>query len=248
MRRLLILTITVTLALSLTTVSAGDWKHELTPYVWAVGQEGDTGVRNTIAGDLIGSYDLSPGDIADRLDGGMLIAYRAVNNESWGLIFDGVYMDLSDDATLSVFDIDIQATQLLVSAAYTRVFRKEAPWWWYAGVRYADVENQVRFQGGGPVGIGAKIEPGDSWVDPFVGVNFRRELSPRWNLGLLAEAGGFGVGADSSYQALADAGFDINKLLQLRFGYRWLDVDYDDNDFVFDTTTEGAIIGLSFGW
>jgi len=241
------LPLVLVLAFSAATASAGDWEHRLTPYAWAVGQEGDTGVRNMAGGDLITSYDLSPGDILDRLDGAFLLAYRGETNERWGVIVDTVYMDLVDRGTLSIFDIKIDASQLLISAAYTRAFRQASPWWWFAGVRYADVENKIRFLGSGPVGVGATIEPGDSWFDPLVGVSYRRALSQRWTLGLTAEAGGFGVGSDRTYQAMAEAGFDINALLRLRFGYRWLEVDYDDG-FVFDAVSDGALVGLTFSW
>lgn len=234
------------LAFSVGAASAGDWEHQLTPYAWAVGQKGDTGVRNTVVGDLIADYDLSPSDILDRLDGAFLFAYRAEKNKTWGLTADVVYMDLTDDGAVGPFEIDVDASQLLISVAYTRAIRKESPWWWFGGGRWIDLDNKITFQGTGPIGIGATVRPSESWFDPYAGLHYRRELSTRWHLGVMAEAGGFGVGSDLSYQGMAEAAFDINDLLQLRFGYRLLDADYDDNDFVFDTTSQGVIIGLTF--
>jgi len=228
--------------------AAEGWQNEVTPYVWAAGQEGDTGQRDTRRGDLIASYDLSPGDVIDRLDSAVLLAYRGERNGTWGVMADALYIGLEDSGSLRSFDVDVEAAQLLLSAAYTRAFRKDSPWWWYAGVRYVDMDNKILFHGNGPIGIGGSIEPGATWFDPYLGLQYRRRLGERWSIGVLAEAGGFGVGSDSTWQSIVEAGVDLSGLLRLRFGYRWMDLDYDDDDFEFDATTQGAIIGLTFHW
>lgn len=35
-------------------------------------------------------------------------------------------------------------------------------------------------------------------------------------------------------------------MIMLRAGYRWLDVDYDKDDFHFDAMTQGWLAGLGF--
>lgn len=240
--------IAIVLAFGVPTAMAGDWEHSVTPYVWAAGQEGESGERDTPAGDLIAEYDMSASDIFERLNGAFLVAYRAEKAGTWGLIFDLVYMNVEDDGEIGPLDINVENPQLLITTAYTRAFRAESSWWWYAGVRYVELETEIRFEGNGPAGIDGNHTVDGSWVDPFVGLNYRRELSPRWSLGVTADVGGFGIGSEAAYQAMAEGGFRISDLLRLRFGYRWMDTDYDNNGFVFDATSQGAIIGLAFHW
>ena len=73
---------------------SGRWQYELTPYLWASGMKGDVQ-----AGALPRtSVDMSFSDILDVFDFGLMGAFEARNGR-WGLLFDGMYMKVSDSAT-----------------------------------------------------------------------------------------------------------------------------------------------------
>lgn len=65
------------------------WEVILTPYLWAVGLDGDMTVKGTEA-DVSEDF----GDILDDLDFAME-AHLEIWKGNWGGFFDGTYVDLS---------------------------------------------------------------------------------------------------------------------------------------------------------
>jgi hypothetical protein len=55
-------------------------------------------------------------------------------------------------------------------------------------------------------------------------------------------------GGDSNftYQIIGTAGVDIHKHYALVFGYRYLNVDYDKDNFLYDTALKGPLFGFTF--
>ena len=93
------------------------------------------------------------------------------------------------------------------------------------------------------------------WVDPFVGLRVRHELSPGNELQFLGDVGGFGVGSDFSWQLFAGYSFDFSfwqSTLHGLVGYRALAVDYSEGSGTkansIDLVLHGPVAGLSFRW
>jgi hypothetical protein len=93
------------------------------------------------------------------------------------------------------------------------------------------------------------------WVDPVVGARIRHQMAQGKELRLEGDVGGFGVGSDFSWQAVATYGFDINCLgrpLHTVVGYRALAVDYSENGRFgkneLDVVQHGPVMGVSFRW
>jgi hypothetical protein len=40
----------------------------------------------------------------------------------------------------------------------------------------------------------------------------------------------------------------MTDLLDLKFGYRYMDIDYEDSDVEVNETVDGAYVGLTFNW
>ena len=55
-----------------------------------------------------------------------------------------------------------------------------------------------------------------------------------------------GGGSKFTYQLFGGLGYNINKKIALVGGYRVLDVNYDRNNFVYDTNQRGPILGVGF--
>ena len=64
------------------------------------------------------------------------------------------------------------------------------------------------------------------------------------------DLGGFGIGSDFTWQANVNAVYSFNEKTAIIFGYRIIDLDYDDDDaageFELDAATRGPIAGLFF--
>ena len=91
------------------------------------------------------------------------------------------------------------------------------------------------------------------WADPLVGGRIRYELAPGHQLSLRGDVGGFGVGSDFSWQAIAAYGWDFARYNNITFsgvlGYRALYVDYAQGQgrsrYEFDMLQHGPIVGIS---
>jgi hypothetical protein len=92
-----------------------------------------------------------------------------------------------------------------------------------------------------------------SWADPLVGGRIRYELAPGHQLSLRGDVGGFGVGSDFSWQAIAAYGWDFARCNGITFsgvlGYRALYVDYEQGEgrrrYEFDMLQHGPVVGIS---
>jgi opacity protein-like surface antigen len=55
-----------------------------------------------------------------------------------------------------------------------------------------------------------------------------------------------GGGSKFTYQLFGGLGYSINEKIALVGGYRALDVNYDKNNFLYDTNQRGPIMGIGF--
>jgi hypothetical protein len=93
------------------------------------------------------------------------------------------------------------------------------------------------------------------WVDPLVGFRLRHQFTPRQQVFVWADIGGFYLASSLSWQAVAAysyawqaEGYQVAAVL----GFRALGVDYSvpggANNFAMNEVMYGPIIGVSFRW
>ena len=80
----------------------------------------------------------------------------------------------------------------------------------------------------------------------MIGLRAILDLGDGFSVLALADIGGFGVGSDQTWEALATLNYQVRDWLSLRAGYRHLEVDYDHQGFVFDVEMSGPILGAGF--
>ena len=56
--------------------------------------------------------------------------------------------------------------------------------------------------------------------------------------------GGFGVGSDLMWDASLNLGYQWMEGFSTTIGYRYLDVDYDKDGYVYDIAQDGPTIGF----
>ena len=113
------------------------------------------------------------------------------------------------------------------------------------GVRYLDLEADLALA---PVPPGGSASGGEHFLDPIIGARRRRPLPEKWGFAFRAGVGGFGIGSDFSWQLLADFRCRISPLWKLDLGYRYLDIDYDEDDFKFDIAIYGPVLTFAYCW
>lgn len=221
----------------------------VTPYLWMTAMEGDATIKGRTA-----NVDLSFGDILDHLDLALMghVEGRTAENSvfmdlTWASLEaddklpSGAEVEL--DLGLTVFELggglvlgDPPAADEPEAAAR----RVEA----IGGLRYWRVTGDLDVTG---VFSGDDTE---EWVDPFVGLRASFPLNDELQLSLRGDVGGFNVGSDFSYNAVAALLWQAFDDGNLAAGYRVLDADYDDGNgtdrFEFDARLKGPFVGLMF--
>jgi hypothetical protein len=229
-------------------VNAGDrWLVRIAPYLWATALDGNARVKGIEA-----DVDLSFGDILDDLSlAGMLLA--DFQRGRFGVAVNTVYARLTPENNVGPFEI--KTTSDLVQLGVGPYYRLVD--WTYRtspsgkpmrlivepelGFRFTYLRAELDVRNGGPT-----VDESESWVDPLIGSRFGLDLSDHWNLTAEANVGGFGVGSDLAWNAQAFLGYQTSLFgvpTTLAAGYRALHQDYDHDDFEWDVTMHGPVLG-----
>jgi len=92
-----------------------------------------------------------------------------------------------------------------------------------------------------------KVSNKESWIDPLVGL---KGLTPigesKFFVSGAFAIGGFSVGSDFMWDANVNLGYQWTKGFSTSLGYCYLDVDYEDGDFLYDVAQDGIVFGLSW--
>jgi len=229
-----------------------EWHYELTPYFFAAGLNGQTGIQGVTA-----DVDMSFSDIWDRFDQG-LMAYFEAGKDRWFYGIEGVYFKLADEGATSVSgpfgNVSVEGalqltTSMNVYQATTgyRIQDHKTKLDVLAALRYTKVDvdaNVVITTVPGIVfpGGATSASVSESWVDVVIGARVLHPLTQNWTLVGYADIGA--GGSDLTYQAIMGANWQFAKDYSAKFGYRYMDWDYDKNNFVWNMTTSGIYAGL----
>jgi predicted porin len=232
--------------------TADQWRFEFTPYFWAAGMKGAIESGSLPRTNI----DMSFSDIWDALDFGAMGAFEARKGR-FGILFDAIYMKLTEGATTSrtgpgpigatataEANLKMEQTVLAAALAY-RVTDGPTAVDVLAGARYIKLDATADIAGSFFASSGSVSRSGDKdWTDPYIGVRVLHPLNERWTLTGYLDYGGFGVGSDSTWQAIAGAEYNFSKTVSMKFGYRELSVDYDSGGFLYDMKQKGAYLGV----
>lgn len=216
---------------------AGDWDFEINPYLWmpSVSSDLNIGLNPPVEGE---------GSFFDLLNGVFMVNGQARKDE-WSIIGDFAYLNLKDELAQTsagaLAEWELSGTMTTIGAGYavyeTPTVRVEA----LGGFRWWDVNLDTRV-------LVFESEANRSWVDPLVGIRFEAPLGDSFEISGMANVGGFGVGSEYQWEAIAQIDWNINETLSLAAGYRHLYVDLEKSGLVWDMTLSGpfAQIGFSF--
>ena len=220
------------------TAGVKNWEFELAPmYLWAISTSGDM----TVKGDER-DFDISFKDIADDINGAVTFHFEAVRKQSWGFFTDFMYINLNPE------DGDIDFKQILAeAAAFYRLTEGKLFIDGFAGLRYSAMD--VEFEFGD---LDKDIDQRKDWIDPFLGLKWKWNISDKWSTKLRGDAGGFGVGSRITVHGVGMVNFMPWKHVGFFGGYRVLHQDYStgkrSNRFKFDATMHGPVLGLNIRW
>jgi hypothetical protein len=209
-----------------------------------VGAQGDTAEVDQDFSDV---WDFA----VDHLDG-ILQFHAGVRYGRWGLDLWSSWMEFEVDGAL--VDVETSMWQGQINLAY-RVGATPlgcdpcdpcVPWLVYdayLGARAFD--GDVRIEG--PLAV---READRSWVDPVVGGRIALDFRRNWVLEVQGDIGGFGVSSDFTWMLRVGASWFPTRWFGLRFGWIWLDTDFEEGSgadrFVWDLLQDGPYFALAF--
>ena len=243
-----------TLASSAVAAEEGEhtWEFEFTPYLFAAGVDGTTGIRGVTA-DLSVPVE----KLVQQLDSAFMGIFEA-RRGNWLFAFDGMYFRLEGEGSRSwqgPFGIGSATGELEVtvkqqvyqpSVGY-RIVDGRTTLYVIGAARYTELDtdlNLVTTTGGLLPGGTRNLSGSKSWWDPVVGASIAVPVAEHWSITGYLDVGGFGVGSDLTYQAIAGANWQFAKNFSAKAGYRYLKQDFEDDGFVWDMALHGLYLGL----
>jgi len=213
---------------------AAHWSFTLEPFLWLAGIDGNGSAGSAPPVDI--GENLS---LFGEIDGGFLLAFDArAPDGRFSVLADGLYLSLADDEGSLRTDTDVW----MLEFGGGLPLGGDPAWEAIAGLRYVDLEF------GSEVAGNPSASAEQDWIDPWVGARGTVPFGERWALGLRADVGGFGVGTQLSWQALAAIHAYLGKGVRLDVGYRAISLDFDDGDLEYDALIRGPLIALALQW
>lgn len=228
------------------------WQFELTPYLFGAALSGTTGVGN-VSSDVDANFS----DLLENLDSGFMAMVEA-RKGPWGFGFDGVYLHLKDQKTSSwqgpagigsaTGELEATMTEQIYQLAVSyRLVNAPTKLDLVGAARYTQLDTDLNLVvTTGPLLPGGtrSLSAQESWWDPVIGIRVIAPLSEQWSFVGYADIGGFGVGSDITYQAIAGVNWQFAPAWVAKAGYRYFYQDYEDNGFVWDIAAHGFYLGL----
>jgi hypothetical protein len=258
---------------------ANQWKLTFTPYGWLPWLRGE----QTVKGRTV-ELDVDPIQVIDHLERAPFMGYAEARNGRFSFYGDIFYANLGLTAsgvrsrgvgpgtsTLSgALGLDFEEAVIEAGGAY-EIAKWPSGCSSYtaidvlAGARYWHQDMSIDLAltgtldpGGLDLSKGIAIARGGSvdWVDPLIGGRIRHRLAPGQELIFRADVGGFSVGSQFSWNALAAYSWELAVRDGVTYsgllGYRALDVDYERgsgrNKYEYDVLQHGPVTGLSIGF
>jgi len=83
-----------------------------------------------------------------------------------------------------------------------------------------------------------------SWTDPLIGLRYNYSFTDKWQLWLRGDIGGFNVGTEKTVNTIANIQYIINSTISFTAGYRYFQLDFKEDDLLYDVKLKGVYLGL----
>jgi len=230
------------------------WALQITPYIWAAGLKGD--ISPFQRAPTIG-IEKSFSDVLSDLNFSGFV-------NVWGrydrFVFSGdmMYVDTTEShaygnlpplpvaippGTVVKGDVDSKQFMATLQAGCrvidTPKFTLDA----LGGIRFWHISNDVTVRA---LGFTRSYGESFNWVDPLVGTRALLRLTDKLSLQAQADIGGFGAGSDLTWSVLGTINYILTDHLSVSAGYKALHVDYERDDYVFDSRLNGPVLGVTW--
>ena len=214
-----------------------DWNYEITPYLWAAGFDGNVGNAGTTS-PIDNDYQFF---ILQNLDAAGALAFEA-RKQQWGILVDALYVKFTDSFTTPFLTTKVTTKDGFLEGALSYSLDDKYNIDLLAGFRYVDVNLDIRIDPG-PDTRGKK-----NWVDPIVGLRATFHPLDKWTIRVRGDIGGFGLASDLATNAAITIGYSVTHHTTIKFGYRFMKIDFSDDLFVHDVSLNGVGLGIGYNF
>lgn len=222
------------------TAAEGNWHFSIAPYLWLPWVYGSVGAN----GNNVHFY-ATPDELFSHFRFGLLglldTRYKRVV-----LPLDMIWLRLGNDRALpltpngTVANVKLDTFILTPKVGYrvidTRMVKIDA----LAGFRYWHVGQNLQFTTNS-----LNFSGSQNWVDPLVGGRILGNLSPKVEIAIGGDVGGWGTGSQLEYSVGGFLGYRIKPAMALQIGYRYMAVDYTNGNKLLNLIMSGPLIGVT---
>ena len=222
-----------------------NWEFNLAPfYLWAVSIDGDLTVMGN---NQQLKADFS--EIADSLEGFFTVHFEGMHKSGFGFLTDVSYLNFGGQQATPgpaplTLDVDLTFVMAELAGIY-RIKLDDNALDLIGGIRYYGLDTEIDV-----VGIPPRIDKDKDWTDAMLGVRYIWTITDKWDFVARGDIG-FG-GSDLAWNLAGLFKFQPWKHVSLLFGYRYMDVDYEDGSgadlFKYDMAMHGPLLGVNFVW
>ena len=212
-----------------------------TPYLWAANLSADMDFG---AGPVGTELDFD--DILDKLEG-TYMQFLEFRKGQWGIANEIIYLNIADSkdgpiASLAQADVDLK--QSVVDLVVTYHTGNQENTMLYGGLRYINIETTLELTSSLPP-LNGEIDGDKDWTNLLVGVRQYFPINDKWDLVAKGDIA-TDFSDEQSYIITLGANYDLSKLLDIKIGYRYAQIDFEDSDIEINESIEGAFAGLTF--
>ncbi len=218
------------------------WQFSLTPVLWNASVKASL---NDSGGG--GDQPINPDYnffSLDNLDNYMSLQFEAQHGR-YALLFDSLRARYQDERAGRFTNLNVSTELGFIELAAAYQLSDKYKLDFIAGVRRTFLDISIDLVSGstGLIPSVSKQNP-SSWTDPVIGLRYNYSIAENWQLWLRGDVGGFGVATQRSINAIANVQYIINQYVSFAVGYRYLGIDFKEEDVLNDVRLKGVQLAL----
>ena len=233
--RRLILCFSLLYSINANAETSDQWQFVLTPILWNASVEANLTDDNTGGGEPIRpDYNFFS---LDNLDDYLSLKFKAGKGR-FGILFDSLRARYQDETATNPVNLGMGTELGFVELAASYQLFDKYKLDLYGGVRRTFLDIDVI--------LSPFINNKSSyrWTDPLIGLRYNYLITNNWQLWLQGDVGGFDIGTQKTVNATADIQYIVNEYVSFTVGYRYLQIDFKEDDILYDVKLKGVYLGV----
>ncbi|MFV9615534.1 MAG: YfaZ family outer membrane protein [Gammaproteobacteria bacterium] len=220
---------------SVNALPSEQWQFVLTPVLWNASVSAKLSDENSGGGEPIRpDYNFFS---LDNLDDYLSLKFAAKHGR-FALLFDSLRARYQDETATNPVNLNIATDLGFVELAASYQLFDKHKLDLFGGVRRTFLDIDVIMS---PF---IDNKSSYSWTDPLIGLRYNYSFTKKWQLWLRGDVGGFDVATQRTVNATADIQYIINRYVSTTVGYRYLQIDFKEDDILYDVNLKGVYLGV----